>query len=278
MINPAIALDTLSTLINPTSLHIFETIMKEGSTSFSNIRAVTGLSNDTISRYLNKLLEYSLIKIDVTKSSDGKFAFYLLTNQGKETYQILYETMTKFDGTQTLDYTKKFVIDAKILNQLIEHRGFSWIKHIFNRSQIILSPSEYKKISEPLLNKENKELEIFLKNNIIISRTYQKPDDSVKVEYYLRRAKKLDPEYAKLIAISLDTKAAMISDNDKVIQYAHNLGVKSIHLESVLKLKRDELIFEKVNEISNVNNKEPQFEFILHKRPTKTLKKNYNKY
>ena len=278
MVNPAIAFDTLSALINSTSLHIFETIMKEGSISFTNIKTSTGLSNDTISRHLNKLLEYSLIKIDVTKSSDGKFAFYLLTNQGKETYQILYETMTKFDDVKTLDYTKKFVIDAKNLNQLINRRSINWVKHVFNQSEIILSPSEYKKISYPLQEIENKELERFLENNITISRTYKKPEDSVKVEYYLRRAKKMDAENAKAIAIALDAKAAIISDEEKIIQYAHNLGAKSIHIESVLELKRNELIFEKLNDINNTSNKEPQFDFLLHKRPVKTLKKNYDKY
>ncbi len=278
MLNPAIALDTLSSLINPTSLHIFETIMKEGSTSFSNIRTLTGLSNDAISRHLNKLLEYSLIKIDVTKSSDGKFVFYLLTNQGKDTYQILYETMKKFDGVQTLDYTKKFVLNASSLKQLIEHRGTNWIKHIFSGSQIILSPDDYKKIFEPLLDNNNIELEKFVKNNIIVARTYQNPSDGVKIEYYLRRAKKMEVEQAKMIAIALDLKAAIISDNDKVIQYAHNLGTKSIHIESIFELKRNELIYEKLDEISSVNGKEPQYDFLLHKRPIKGIKKNYDKF
>ena len=138
------------------------------------------------------------------------------------------------------EVTGKFVLDATSFLKLYDKMSIATIKEIFRDGTIIFTDSDFETIVEYAEKIKSDSLEDFLydEKEIIVAKSYQKPINGTRTEFYLRRAKKLSHEKAQLISTALDLKAGIVSSDEKVIKYARQFGILSTDVEKLFKIRK----------------------------------------
>jgi len=272
---PAIILDTLNALTDPTSFNIFQIIIRK-TISYDELIRTTQLNNKALSKHIEKLSRYSLIKVDFTKIKNGKYVVYRPTKVGKSFQQMLHDIILEFDTNITPNITGKFVIDCSSFKKILKEKTLSEIKQLFRDGIIVFTSTEFSNLLESIEDEENDKVEDFLFDErfVNVTQTYDNIEKGVRTEYYLRRAKKLQQDKAQVIATAVDLNASIISNDEKLLQYAKQLDCYCTHIDSVLKLKKDDSIIEKFSEISSENQNISKRELTNFPYVTNKLKKN----
>ena len=273
MSNPKIVLDTVNVLTNPVCFNLFQMIAKK-QINYTDLIANTNLSSHSLSKNLESLLQYSLVKTDFGGSDEGKFTTYKITEVGKKFQNILHDVISDFDDVPQ-EVTGKFVLDATSFWKLYDKMGITTIKEIFRDVTIIFTDSDFETLVEHAEKIKSDLLEDFLydEKEVIVAKSYQNPTNGTRTEFYLRRAKKLSQEKAQLISTALDLKAGIILSDKKVIKYARQFGILSTDVEKLFKLEKDALI-EKFYEFATTKDDTSPMEVINPQYYTKALKKN----
>ena len=146
MSNPKIVLDTVNVLTNPVCFNLFQMIAKK-QVNYTDLIANTNLSNHSLSKNLESLLQYSLVKTDFGKSDEGKFTTYKITEVGKKFQDILHDIVSDFDDVPQ-EVTGKFVLDATSFLKLYDKMNISTIKEIFRDGVIIFTDSDFQILVE----------------------------------------------------------------------------------------------------------------------------------
>lgn len=273
MFNPKIILETVNILTDPVCFNLFQRIVKKP-IRFTDLLSLTGLSNHSLSKNLDQLSQYSLIKTDLGEMNDGKFAVYKVSEVGKKFQKILYEMISEFDETPQ-EVTGKFVLDANIFKKLYQKYNLTSINQIFRDSIIILTDNDFDILVQYADETKDNSLEDYLfdEHKIKVAKTYEEPNNGSRTEFYLRRAKKVPQEKAQLIATALDRKAGIILDDEKLIKYARQMGILTVKIEQVLQLEKNALR-EVFYELANSKDSTTPMEVINPQYYTKFLKKN----
>lgn len=273
MTSATVVLDTLNILTDPISFNLFQIIMKKP-TRYNDLLTITDLSTHTLSKNLEKLLQYSLVKTNLIKTDGGNFTGYQSTNLGKKFLEMLHDVMLEFDEN-VQDISGNFILDSSSFIKLVEKYSFLKINQIFRDSTIIFTNEHFSDLVKYSEKIQSTALENFLYDDekVNVAKSYNDPKSGVRTEYYLRRAKKLQQDKAQLIATALDRNAGIISDDEKLIRYAKQLRTLSVNVESVLKLDGQPLR-EQFYELATSREDKSSIEVINPLYYSKNLKKN----
>ena len=238
MTNSKVILDTINVLTRPICFDLFQIIAKKP-INYTDLIACTNLKNHSLSKNLECLLKYSLVKIDFREESIA----YKSTEFGKKLRDRLQYMVSDFDEISQ-NIPSKFILDSASFLKLYEKNNLDTIKKIFRGGKIIFSNDDFIILTEHAEKSKDNLLENFLYEDkkILVAKSYQNPTNGVRTEFYLRRVKKLSQEKSQLIAIALDLDAGIITTDRKIIKHAKEFGVLSIDTEKIFKLDRDRLI------------------------------------
>lgn len=273
MSHPKIVLDTVNVLTNPVCFNLFQIITKKP-INYTDLIATTNLSTHSLSKNLENLLQYSLIRRDLGEYYDGKLSSYKITKVGKKFQDMLHDMISDFDETPQ-EVTGKFVLGATSFLELYAKMNLDTIDKIFRNGTLIFTDSDFDILVEHADKIKSNSLEDFLYNEdkVIVAKSYQNPTNGTRTEFYLRRAKKISQEKAQLISTALDLKAGIVSSDEKVIKYARQFGILSTNTEKLFKLDGDGLI-ERFYEFATTKDYTSSMEVINPQFYTNALKKN----
>ena len=123
MQNQILNLATINTITDPYRAVILETIGKSKHVSFKTLLDVTKLSNAVLTKHLEKLQEYSLIKGTLSDPENGSYSFYSLTNLGQTFRDLLYDFLIKSMDIQPDPISNKFIIDFESFKTILSERN-----------------------------------------------------------------------------------------------------------------------------------------------------------
>lgn len=106
---------------------------------------------------------------------------------------------------------------------------------------VILSSETYVRLTEYLDekilegSKRAKEFENLLyENNLVqVVQTYSNPENSVKVEFYLRKQKKLKPDEAEMVATAVDQDAIICTSSEKIMLTGFEQGLHAVKVDQL---------------------------------------------
>ena len=242
MSNPKIVRNTVNVLTNPICFNLFQIIAKNP-TSYMKLINSTNLNNHSLSKNLENLLKYSLVKIDFEQYDDVQFTAYKVTEIGKKFQNSLQDMISNFEEMPQ-NVPSKFILDAASFLRLYDKNNLDIIKKIFKDGTLVFTNADFIILTDHAEKINSDSLENFLYDdkNIFVAKSYQNPTNGVRTEFYLRRAKKLSQEKSQLIATALDLNAGIIASDEKMIKYAKQFGILSIDTERIFKLGNDKLI------------------------------------
>ncbi|MDE1766297.1 MAG: hypothetical protein KGI27_08520 [Thaumarchaeota archaeon] len=275
MEDPIINLAAINAITEPYSAIILETIAKKKRVTFKDLSSITELPNESLSKQLEKLQKFSMIRGELTDPEGGSYSFYYLTKLGEEFRIILHEMLQKTIDVKPDQISDKFVIDSESFKKISEQKTINEIKQIFSRCKIIFTNHDFSTSMELAVANKNESLESFLndENLIEISETYHDEVTRTRTEYYLRRIKRLLPNKARLIATAKDLKASIITDDDKIASAARGLGIMCAKSNPILELQKGEILRDKFFELS-VRDPSIDIDLPIRNNPLATLKKN----
>jgi len=276
MDNPILNLAAINAITDPYRAIIVETIAKRKHASYKELKNVTQLSNDGLTRQLEKLQKYSLIKGELTDPKDGSYSFYRLTKLGKELRVILHDTLVKTSNVNPDPISDMFVIDSETLTNILTHRKIHGLKRIFDHCKIVLTNHDYTNLKQLADKNDDGSLEDLLDDDklVIISTVYNDEISNAKIEHHLRRVKRLVPHEARLIATAIDLNASLIADNKKIQGAARSFGVMCANTAAVLELKEGDYLWEKFYELSLRKSDAKNVDLPIQNNPLSVLKKN----
>lgn len=280
MQNPLLNLAAINAISDPYNAIIIETINQNNRASLKKLKTATNLSNEGLRKQLEKLQKYCVIKGEITDPEDGSYSFYCLTKLGKDLRSLLLEFLDKTHEIKPAPISDSFVIDEKTFKHILNTVKLDGLKRIFDHSKIILTDHDYSELKQSSYEQDDEKLENFLNDEkqVIISSTYNDEVSSTKIDYYLRRAKKLSSYESRLVVSSIDEKASLVSDNIKVQSAARSLGVMCANSDAVIELNDGDYLWEKFYELSLKNSDAKNLALTVPNNPLATLKKNYNKF
>lgn len=279
MENPLLNLATLNAVSDMHGAIIIETLAKKKRASFKELRSISNLSNEGLQKRLETLQKYCIIKGELSDPEGGSYLFYRLTKFGEEFRSILHDSLDRASQVKPMQVSDSFVIDGQSFRNILDKVKLEGLKQIFDHSKIVLTDHDYSQLKELVYEQDNEQLEDFLNNTkqVIISSTYNDEEDSTKLEYHLRRAKKLSSYEARLVVTSVDTNASLITDNEKIQSAARSQGILCANSASVLELPKGDYLWEKFFELS-LKPDTQKMNLSVQNNPIATLKKNYNKF
>ena len=277
MENPVLNLAAINTISEPLNAIIVDTIDKNKRSSFKELQNKTKLSNDKLRKQLEKLQKYCIIKGEVTSPDNGSYSFYHLTKLGKELHEVLLDSLVKSSDIHPEPISDRFVIDSTAFKNILNKVHLDSLKQIFDHSKIVLTDHDYSELKELSYEHDDTSLEDFLNNEeqVIICSTYDDVQSSTKIEYYLKRIKKLSSSYeTRLIVSAIDTKSSLITDNEKIQTAARSLGVMCSNSDAVFELQKEDYLWEKFYELSLKQSDAKNTNFVIPNDPIIALKKN----
>lgn len=276
MDNPVLNLAAINTISEPFNVVIIETIDQNKRASFKELQLKTNLSNDGLQKQLEKLQKYCIIKGEITNPDNGSYSFYHLTELGKELRLVLLDSLEKTSEIHPEPISDRFVIDANAFKNILTKVELSGLKQIFNHSKMVLTDHDYSELKELSYEQNYEYLEDFLnnENQVILCSTYDDVESSTKIDYYLRRIKKLSPHETRLIVSAIDTKSSLITDNEKTQTAARSLGVMCSNSDAVFELQKEDYLWEKFYELSLKQSDAKNINLQIPNNPIAALKKN----
>lgn len=280
MEDPLLNLAAINAVSDPYNAIIIETIDQNKRASFKKLKVVTNLSNEGLRKQLEKLQKYCVIKGEITDPEDGSYSFYHLTKLGKDFRSLLLDFLDKTHEIKPVPITDSFVIDEKTFRHVLNIVKLDGLKRIFDHSKIILTDHDYSELKQLAYEQDDEKLESFLNDEkqVIISSTYNDEVSSTKIDYYLRRAKKLSSYESRLVVSTIDEKASLVSDNTKVQSAARSLGAMCANSEAILELNDGDYLWEKFYELSLKKSDAKNLALNVSPNPITALKKNYGKF
>lgn len=275
MDDPIINLAAINAISEPHSAIILETIAKKKRVTFKELLTSTEISNESLSKQLEKLQKFSMVRGELTDPEGGSYSFYYLTKLGEEFRVILHEMLQKTIDVKPDQISDKFVIDSESFKKMSTQKTIKEIKQIFSGCKIIFTNHDFALSMESAVTDKNELLESFLNDESLveISDAYNDEVTRTRTEYYLRRIKKLLPNKARLIATAKDLKASIITDDDKVVSAARGLGIMCAKINPILELQKDEILRDKFFELS-IRDPSIDINLSIQNNPLATLKKN----
>src|SRR5579872_5956474 len=252
MSDPILNLAVFGSVVDPINMIIIETLAKKKHATLRELLSVTEMSNDGLANRLEKLQKYAIIKWELADQGNGSYSFYRLTKKGEKLRLILHEALEKTSETESVRTSDRFVIDASSFNIIFKQKTVNEIREIFDNCKIILTNSDFASCTEIAIEEENDILENLLydENFIEIADTYKNVEESTKTEYHLRRAKKLPPNAAILVATARDLNASLISDNEKIRSAARSLDIMTTSTNNILTLQKGKKLWNTIEELS----------------------------
>lgn len=245
-------LEAIHVISDPYAVVILNSIVTKKRVSFNELKNITKLSNDGVTKQLEKLQKYSLVKGELADPKNGSYAFFHLTKLGEEFFNALHDMLIKTNEIQPEPISDKFVIDFEGFEKILNHKKLEGLRKIFDHSKIVMTNSTYASAKNMVDENSDTNLEKFLENEdqVIISTAYKDVESSGKLEYYLKRIKKLLPNEARLVATAIDSQASLITDNEKISTAARSLGIISASVDAVMELKKGDYLWRSFFELS----------------------------
>lgn len=279
MENPLLNLATINAVSEQFNVAIIETLEQNKQASFKKLQIETGLSNDGLQKRLEKLQKYCIIKGEITDPEGGSYAFYHLTKLGIEFRSSLVGFLNETQNIKPQPISDEFVIDEKSFRYISERVKLDGIQRIFDHSKIWLINHDYSELKQFAYDQDDEKLENFLNDEkqVLISSTYNDVESSTKIDYYLRRIKKLSPYESRLIVTCIDGKTSLVTDNTKIQSAARSLGIMCASSNAVLELNEGDYLWEKFYELSLKESERPNSKLPISINPNNALKKNFNR-
>ena len=280
MENPLLNLAAINAVSERSSTAIIEILEQNKRASFKKLQTETNLSNDSLQKQLEKLQKYCLVKGEITDPENGSYAFYHLTKLGTEFRSLLLDFLNKTQDIKPEPISDTFVIDEKSFRDIFEMIKLDGLQRIFNHSKIMLTDHDYSELKQFAYDQDDEKLESFLNDEkrVITSSTYNDVESSTKIDYYLRRIKKLSSYESRLVVTCIDEKTSLVTDNTKIQSAARNLGIMCANSNAVLELNEDDYLWEKFYELSLKKPERQNSTLTVSANPNNTLKKNFDRF
>ncbi len=280
MENPLLNLAAINTVSERSSILIIETLEQNERASFKKLQTETNLSNDSLQKQLEKLQKYCIVKGEITDPENGSYAFYHLTKLGMEFRSLLLDFLNKTHDVKPEPISDTFVVDEKSFKDIFEMVQIEGLQRIFNHSKIMLTDHDYSELKQFAYDQDNEKLESFLNDEkqVFISSTYNDVESSTKIDYYLRRIKKLSSYESRLVVTCIDEKTSLVTDNIKVQSAARSLGIICANSNVVLELNEGDYLWENFYELSLKKPEGRNSTLTISTNPNNALKKNFGKF
>lgn len=234
----ASASEILKIVSHPNRYKIFDYIASEKRT-FEDLINYTKMSKSGLSHILSLLSSHGLI---VSEPFDERVT-HDLTEFGDFVYSYLgfcKDVISSFPVSET----NILVLSADDLIKLIEKYDFETFMYLFEGRKIILSSLSFQQIVEWLDDKildgedqskfEKFEDIVYGEDLFEVLEDYSEVEKGVRVEFYLRKQKKLSPKQAELVATAVDQKAVILSADENILLVGRKLGVPTIRLSKLV--------------------------------------------
>ena len=237
-----INLGILNTISELTKTNMLEILYSRKRVTYNELLTLSGLSKSRLTKELEDLQKYLLIRGELSEPENGHYAFYILTDIGIKFHSLLHQFLNVSRDIKIEYLPDKFIIDADSFKNIIQNSDLNDLQKKVSDCKIIFTNSDYAKLISYYEHDEKIYDYLFDSNQIIISNAYVNTKITSKKEYYLRTIKKLNPSQARLIATANDINASLISNDPRVLSSAKSLGIICATSDDVLSLKHDEVL------------------------------------
>lgn len=234
----ASASEILKIVSHPNRYKIFDYIASEKRT-FKDLMGYTKMSKAGLSQILSLLSTHGLI---VSEPFDERVT-HNLTEFGDFVYSYL-SSCKDVISSFPMSETKTLVLSANDLIKLMEKYDFETFTYLLKGWKIIISPLNFQQLVEWLDDKildeedqskyEKIEEIVYGEDLFEVLKDYSEVEKSVRVEFYLRKQKKLSPKQAELVATAVDQHAFIVSTDEKTLLVGRKLGVLTIGLSKLV--------------------------------------------
>ena len=235
-----INLGILNTISELTKTNMLEILYSRKRVTYNELLTLSGLSKSRLTKELEDLQKYLLIRGELSEPKNGHYAFYILTDIGIKFHSLLHQFLNMSRDIKIEYLPNKFIIDADSFKNIIQDSDLNDLQRKVSDCKIIFTNSDYAKLISYYEHDKKIYDYLFDSDQIIISNAYINTKITSKKEYYLRTIKKLNPSQARLIATANDIGASLISNDPRVLSSAKSLGI--ICATSDESLKHDEVL------------------------------------
>lgn len=226
----------LDTIAHGKRSEIFISIANSDKTFCSLLKDLK-MSRSGLSTALLKLSKAGLI----APQFDEEQVKFSLTRTGNLLHNYIELCTDAVLSLRTVE-KQRIILSAEDMIKIIESYDTKTFKHLFTGWKIILSSMDYERIldyiNEKTIGQETEKFEEFEKflfdeEMICVLKTYDNPEKTVRIEYYLRKQKKLSIDDAEMIASGVDQQAIIASNKDIIVETGLEIGLHTVKMNEL---------------------------------------------